>query len=72
MQHAHQRKTQPSPSRERTHNEPDYRIVDPFHIQRDEATHLKPTYISNEIRTSKYTVVNFLPVCLLQEFQRVT
>ncbi|DBA02167.1 TPA: hypothetical protein N0F65_004802, partial [Lagenidium giganteum] len=49
-----------------------FRIVDPFHIQRDETTHIKPTYISNQIRTSKYTWVNFLPLCLWQEFRRPT
>ncbi|KAG1708907.1 hypothetical protein DVH05_022539 [Phytophthora capsici] len=47
-----------------------YRLVDPFHIERDEKTHLKPTYISNAIHTSKYTLLNFLPLCLLQEFRR--
>lgn len=48
-----------------------YRIVDPFRIQRDEKTHLKPTFMSNAIRTSKYTYINFLPLCLFQEFRRV-
>ncbi|KAG6608948.1 P-type ATPase (P-ATPase) Superfamily [Phytophthora cinnamomi] len=47
-----------------------YRLVDPFHIERDEKTHQKPTYISNAIHTSKYTLLNFLPLCLLQEFRR--
>lgn len=48
-----------------------YRIVDPFHIERDETTHVKPTYISNVVCTSKYTWLNFLPLCLFQEFRRV-
>lgn len=48
-----------------------YRIVDPFRIERDEVTHAKPTYISNVVRTSKYTWLNFLPLCLMQEFRRV-
>lgn len=48
-----------------------YRIVDPFRIERDEVTHVKPTYISNVVRTSKYTWINFLPLCLMQEFRRV-
>ncbi|ETI56065.1 hypothetical protein F441_01302 [Phytophthora nicotianae CJ01A1] len=47
-----------------------YRLVDPFQIERDERTHQKPTYISNAIHTSKYTFLNFLPICLLQEFRR--
>ncbi|KAE8894951.1 Phospholipid-transporting ATPase [Phytophthora fragariae] len=47
-----------------------YRLVDPFQIERDERTHQKPTYISNAIHTSKYTLLNFLPLCLLQEFRR--
>ncbi|RLN60655.1 hypothetical protein BBP00_00005860, partial [Phytophthora kernoviae] len=50
-------------------NQP-YRLVDPFQIERDEQTHQKPTYISNAIHTSKYTFLNFLPLCLLQEFRR--
>jgi hypothetical protein len=48
-----------------------YRLVDPFQIERDEKTHQQPTYISNAIHTSKYTLLNFLPLCLLQEFRRV-
>lgn len=47
-----------------------YRIVDPFHVERDEKTHLKPKYVNNQIRTSKYTWLNFFPICLLQEFRR--
>uniref|UniRef100_K3WLK8 Phospholipid-transporting ATPase n=1 Tax=Globisporangium ultimum (strain ATCC 200006 / CBS 805.95 / DAOM BR144) TaxID=431595 RepID=K3WLK8_GLOUD len=47
-----------------------YRMVDPFRIERDENTHAKPTYISNVIRTSRYTWLNFLPLTLLQEFRR--
>ncbi|KAG7396041.1 hypothetical protein PHYBOEH_002864 [Phytophthora boehmeriae] len=50
-------------------NQP-YRLVDPFQIERDEHTHQKPTYISNAIHTSKYTFLNFLPLCLMQEFRR--
>ncbi|KAL4164532.1 hypothetical protein KRP22_004398 [Phytophthora ramorum] len=47
-----------------------YRLVDAFQIERDEKTRQKPTYISNAIHTSKYTLLNFLPLCLLQEFRR--
>ncbi|RLN88050.1 hypothetical protein BBJ28_00019083 [Nothophytophthora sp. Chile5] len=47
-----------------------HRLVDPFQIERDELTHLKPSFISNAVRTSKYTYLNFLPLCLLQEFRR--
>ncbi|TMW57079.1 hypothetical protein Poli38472_003004 [Pythium oligandrum] len=56
--------------RRQSHVDRSFRIVDPFQIERDERTHLKPTYISNEIRTYKYTLINFLPLCLLQEFRR--
>ncbi|KAG7381055.1 hypothetical protein PHYPSEUDO_006489 [Phytophthora pseudosyringae] len=47
-----------------------FRLVDPFLIERDERTHQKPKYMSNAIHTSKYTLLNFLPLCLLQEFRR--
>lgn len=49
-----------------------YRIADPFHIELDEYTHGKPNYIKNQIRTTKYTWINFFPICLLQEFRRVS
>lgn len=49
-----------------------FRIVDPFHIERDHVTHLKPSFVLNGIRTSKYTWLNFFPLCLLQEFRRVS
>ena len=47
------------------------RLVDPFQIECDERTHEKPTYISNTIYTSKYNILNFLSLCLFQEFWRV-
>ncbi|TYZ66898.1 hypothetical protein PybrP1_002072 [[Pythium] brassicae (nom. inval.)] len=47
-----------------------FRIVDPFRIERDQVTHLKPSFVSNGIRTSKYTWLNFFPLCLMQEFRR--
>ncbi|RLN88139.1 hypothetical protein BBJ28_00022063, partial [Nothophytophthora sp. Chile5] len=54
-----------------TDKERQYRLVDPFQIERDELTHLKPSFISNAVHTSKYTYLSFLPLCLLQEFRRV-
>ncbi|CEG44963.1 p-type atpase (p-atpase) superfamily [Plasmopara halstedii] len=47
-----------------------YRLVDPFHIERDERTHEKFTFITNAIHTTKYNVLNFLPLCLLHQFRR--
>lgn len=54
-----------------SHDHAGYRLVDPFHVERDAVTHLKPKYICNELHTSKYNWINFLPLCLLQEFRQV-
>lgn len=54
-----------------SHDHAGYRLVDPFHVERDPVTHLKPKYICNELHTSKYNWINFLPLCLLQEFRQV-
>lgn len=32
----------------------------------------RPTFINNAVRTAKYSYLSFLPLCLLQEFRRVS
>lgn len=64
-----------------------YRIVDPFAPSGTQSFTIpatgtqkglavlarkRPAFVSNAIRTSKYSYLSFLPVCLLQEFRRVS